>query len=227
MPIDRSIVTKKDIEAGYDAVAAKMFVSTDFYNEVLDTAEIFSGDILEVGVGQGPVLELIKKRGGNAIKSLTGLDLSDKLLAMARVRLPEVQLVKGDAEAMPFEDKSFDMVVMVDVFQYLLDFNKALEEVKRVLRPGGKFLVSVPNKKWILFKSYIVKRKNIQPVEDHFFDFQEMKNLLRTNGFNIVRMRGADALRFYGRRHKVEKLVAVIFPFLNRYMKKMVFVSTV
>ena len=226
MPIDRSIATKKDIEEGYDAVAEKMFVSKDFYSEVLDTVRWWHGDVLEAGVGQGPVLEIIKKRGGRALTSLTGLDISAKLLELARTRIPEVKLVKGEIEKMPFSDASFDFVVMVDVFQYLLDFDKGLQEVRRVLRPQGVFVVSVPNKKWILFKSYIKTRKNIQPVEDHFFDFLEMKKLLESHAFTIKKMRGADALRFYGKRHKLEKIVVLLLPFLNRYMKKMVFVAS-
>ncbi len=223
MPIDRSIVTRKDIEEGYDAIAEKMFVSKDFYNEVLDVVPRWHGDVLEAGVGQGPVLRFIKERGGANIKSLTGLDISLKLLAMARERVPEAKLIKGEIETMPFPNASFDFVVMVDVFQYLLDFGAGLREVKRVLRPHGTLVVSVPNKKWILFKSYIKTRKNIQPVEDHFFTYAEMKSLLAGHGFKVKKMRGADAFRFYGKRHKLEKVLAIFLPLLNQYMKKMVF----
>ena len=128
---------------------------------------------------------------------------------------------------MSFVDASFDFVVMVDTFQYLQDFGGALYEIKRVLRPGGKFIVTVPNKKWILFDSYIKKRKNIQPVEDHFFDFNEMKSLLTEHGFKILNYQGADALRFYGRRHQWERLLARVVPYLHKRMKKIVFRCTI
>lgn len=217
------MITKEEIGKGYDKIAEKIFVSDDFYNEVLDIEQDFRGDILEPGVGQGVVLAHIARRGGGKIKSLTGIDLSDRLLEMAKKRLPSANILKADAEAMPFADHSFDMVVMIDTFQYLLDFDAALREIKRVLRPRGIFIVTVPNKKWILFKSYIARRKNIQPVDDHFFDFDEMKVLLQRHGFKIVGYRGVDALRFYGRRHRWEIWLAKIFPFLNKRMKKIVF----
>ncbi|MDO8429797.1 MAG: class I SAM-dependent methyltransferase [bacterium] len=175
MPIDRSIVTKKDIEAGYDAIAGKMYVSEEYYNDMLAIEKDFHGDILEAGVGQGTVLKKISERGGHHIKSLTGIDLSSRLLEMTKKILPQAMLVKGDVEIMPFLDNSFDLVIMVGVFPYLLDIDKALAEVKRVLRSNGKFIVTVPNRKWLLFKNYIKSRKNIQPVDDRFFDFKEMK----------------------------------------------------
>lgn len=223
MPIDRSIVTKKDIAEGYNVIAEKMRLPEEFYNEVLSIEPDFHGDILEAGVGQGVVLKNIQRRGGKNIKSLTGIDLSDRLIEMARNLVPQAKILKADIEQMPFPNDSFDFVVMVDVFPYLLDFDKALEEVRRVLRPDGKFIVTVPNKEWILFDRYIKARKNIQPVEDHFFDFKEMRQLLEKNGFKIMNYRGADALRFYGWKHKIDKLAAFFLPFLHKRMKKIVF----
>lgn len=222
MPIDRSIVTKEDIAKGYDAIAERVFVSDDFYREVLGIEKDFSGDILEVGVGQGVVLKHIYERGRN-IQSLTGLDLSDRLIEMARKNVPSAHIVKGDAEEMPFPNESFDIVVMIDVFQYLLNVDKALSEVRRVLRKGGSFIVTVPNRDWVLFKRYIKNRKNIQPIEDRFFNFNEMAGLLSSHGFSIVSYRGADALRFYGSRHKLERLFAWVIPYLHKRMKKIVF----
>jgi ubiquinone/menaquinone biosynthesis C-methylase UbiE len=219
----RGSISKDEIAAGYDRIAEKVFVSPWFYDEVLDVVREWRGDVLEIGVGQGVVLKNIGSRGGRNITSLTGVDVSERLMEMARKNVPEAKIIKGDAEALPFQDQSFDIVVMVDVFQYLLDFGKALGEVHRVLRPEGKLLITVPNRKWILFKSYIKARKNIQPVEDHFFDYREITQLLKENKFSILRYRGADALRFYGKRHRFERLVATLFPFLNRYMKKLVF----
>lgn len=220
------MISKEDVGKGYDKIAEKIFVSDDFYNEVLDIEPDWHGDILEAGVGQGVVLANIVRRGKNKIHSITGIDLSDRLLEMAQNLLPQAKIIKEDIEAMSFPDASFDFVVMVDTLQYLQDFGKALREVKRVLRPRGKLIVTVPNKKWILFDSYIKKRKNIQPVEDHFFDFDEMKRLLTQHGFKIINYRGADALRFYGHRHRLERMLARFFPFLHKRMKKIVFRCT-
>lgn len=224
MSIDRSIITKADIELGFDAVAEKMYVSSEFYEEVLDIEQNFYGDILEPGVGQGVVLKYIKdKTKKRSITTLTGLDISSKLLEMARATIPDANLIKGDVEAMPFKDNVFDFVIMVNVFAYLLDFHKTLEEIRRVLRPKGVFIVTVPNKQWILFKEYIKRRKNIQPIDDHFFDYEEMKNLLEQHHFQILDFRGADCFRFYGWKHRYERVLAHIIPMMHKHMKHMVF----
>ena len=81
--------------------------------------------------------------------------MSDRLIEMAKQAVPEARILKGDIENLEFPASSFDFAVMVDTFQYLQDFGKALEEIKRTLRPGGIFIVTVPNKKWILFENYI------------------------------------------------------------------------
>lgn len=216
-------ITKEEIGRSYDKIAEKIYVSEDFYNEVLDIEPDFHGDILEAGVGQGVVLKNISRRGGLNIKSLTGIDLSDRLIAMARQAVPEARILKGDVENLEFPDSSFDFTVLVDTFQYLLDFDKALGEIKRTLRPGGIFIVTVPNKKWILFADYIKRRKNIQPVEDHFFDFEEMKRLLENHSFVVADYKGADALRFYSWKHWLDKAAAFFLPFLHTRMKKIVF----
>ncbi len=223
MPIDRSRVTKKDIELGYDAIAEKMYVSEEYYDDMLAIEKDFQGDILEAGVGQGVVLKKIAERGGAKIKSLTGIDLSGRLLEIAKKIIPQAKLVKGDIEAMPFANNSFDLVIMVGVFPYLLDIDKALSEIKRVLRADGQFIVTVPNRKWILFKNYIKQRRNIQPVEDRFFDFEEMKNILEQRGFRVISYRGADALRFYGWKHRFDRFLVAALPFLRKRMKHLVF----
>lgn len=220
------MITKEEIGRGYDKIAEKIYVSEEFYNEVLDIQPNFYGDILEIGVGQGVVLKNIQGRGGKNIKNLAGIDLSERLIEMAKKLVPEARILKADAERLPFPGSSFDFVVVVDTFQYLLDFDKALREINRVLRFGGKCIITVPNKNWILFADYIKRRKNIQPVEDHFFDFEEMKLLLENHSFKIADYKGADALRFYGWKHWFDKAAAFFLPFLHKKMKKIVFLAT-
>jgi len=217
-------ITKEEIGRGYDKIAEKIFVSDDFYREVLAIEKNWHGKILEGGVGQGVVLAKIKKIAKGRIEKLYGVDLSEKLLDIASVNIPEAELAKGDVENLEFGDNFFDFVLMVDTFQYLQDFDKVLEETKRVLKPGGRFLVTVPNKNWLLFEGYIKRRKNIQPVDDHFFDFLEMKDLLEKHGFEILKFKGVDALRFYGWKHKIiDRTLATLIPSLNKKMKKLVF----
>ena len=98
------------------------------------------GDVLEIGFGSGRNLPLYAKD----IRSLSVLDPNPGMHAEALPRaesLPfPVNLVLGVAEAMPFADAAFDTVVSTWTLCTIPEPEKALTEVRRVLRPGGKFL---------------------------------------------------------------------------------------
>jgi ubiquinone/menaquinone biosynthesis C-methylase UbiE len=99
-----------------------------------------TGMVLEVAVGTGRNLPFY---AGDV--TLTGVDLSPAMLAIASRRAVElgrdVDLRKGDAEALPFAEASFDTVVCVLSLCTIPDDAKALAEMARVLRPGGKLLL--------------------------------------------------------------------------------------
>ena len=99
-----------------------------------------SGNVLEVGVGTGLNLPLYPEG-----VRLTGIDISPAMLERARRRAAglgrEVRLVEGDAQALPFPDASFDTVVCTLSLCSIPDDRRAVAEMKRVLRPGGRLLL--------------------------------------------------------------------------------------
>ena len=103
--------------------------------------------VLDIGCGCGAYLEELGKMGMDPY----GLDLSPAMIQECRKRLrvsDEVfssHFATGDIEAIPFPAEQFDVVVSIGVFGYLTTDDAALEEVWRVLKPGGLFLVSVQN----------------------------------------------------------------------------------
>jgi SAM-dependent methyltransferase len=98
---------------------------------------------LEVGCGTGLFLEQVAASGA----TVRALDLSTDLLARARARVasrPNVALQCGNAEQMPYPDATFDAVYGSSVLHHL-DLERALAEVFRVLRPGGRIVFTEPN----------------------------------------------------------------------------------
>ncbi|TMA31020.1 MAG: class I SAM-dependent methyltransferase [Deltaproteobacteria bacterium] len=91
------------------------------------------GRVLDLGTGTGRNLPLLP--GGT---TSIGLDPSLDALKRARKRAPAVLLVAGRAEALPFRDGTFDTVLSGLVFCSVDDVRGGLDEVKRVLRPGGE-----------------------------------------------------------------------------------------
>ena len=94
--------------------------------------------ILDVGCGTGANLLMLSKFG-----DAEGVDVSEDALAFCRERgLANVKL--GAAEALPYNDGTFDLVTALDVVEHLDDDLAGLREMRRVLRPGGRVLLFVP-----------------------------------------------------------------------------------
>jgi ubiquinone/menaquinone biosynthesis C-methylase UbiE len=99
-----------------------------------------TGDVLEVAIGTGRNLPSYP-----AEVTVTGVELSPAMLAIGRTRAAElgreVELREADAEALPFADASFDTVVCTLSLCTIPDHAKAIAEMARVLRPGGRLLL--------------------------------------------------------------------------------------
>src|SRR5712691_3232824 len=94
--------------------------------------------ILDVGCGTGANLQMLAEFG-----AAEGVDVSTEALDFCRARgLAEVK--QGEAESLPFEDASFDLVTGLDVVEHLDDDIAGLSEMRRVLRPEGRAVLFVP-----------------------------------------------------------------------------------
>lgn len=99
-----------------------------------------NGDVLEVAIGTGLNLDAYPPD-----IRLTGIDLSDEMLEIARARARElgreVALRQGDAHTLPVDDATFDTVVCTFGLCAIPDIDTALDEMTRVLRPGGRLIL--------------------------------------------------------------------------------------
>ncbi len=94
--------------------------------------------VLEVGCGTGAVLgSLLLAPGGR----LYGLDIDRAALALASQHVPQAVLTAGDAHRLPYPEASFDIALCHFVLLWLEDPQRALAEMRRVVRPGGAVLV--------------------------------------------------------------------------------------
>jgi ubiquinone/menaquinone biosynthesis C-methylase UbiE len=98
--------------------------------------------VIDLGCGSGTFTYLLKQRGYAA----TGLDISPKLLELARRKYPDLQFDEGDVEALPYEEASVDGVLLSGIVHHLPDPSLCAAEVMRVLRPGGRFVAFDPNR---------------------------------------------------------------------------------
>ena len=109
------------------------------FGAALDAARVTSGTrLLDAGCGAGLLALLASLR----CATVTALDASPGLLAIARQRVPAADVREGDLEALPFADASFDAVTAVNSVFYAGDMAAAMREVVRVVRPRGRVVVT-------------------------------------------------------------------------------------
>lgn len=98
--------------------------------------------VLEIGSGTGTLLRRLRERGFDAC----GVEISASRLAEARRWHGDLPIQQVAGTTLPFPDRHFDIVMSFDVLEHIPDTDAHLREVRRVLRPGGAYLVQTPNK---------------------------------------------------------------------------------
>ncbi len=109
---------------------------------MVDLAGVVKGDrALDVGCGPGALLEELVSRLGS--KAVAAVEPSEPFLVAARQRFPEVRIEQAGAEALPFEDNSFDAALAQLVVHFMSDPVAGISEMCRVTRPGGSVVACV------------------------------------------------------------------------------------
>lgn len=135
---------------------------------------------LDVGSGTGHYALELARMG----LQVTGLDSSEAMLAVARSKSSRVIWQRGEADALPFEDGRFDLVLCVTAWEFMPQRERALAEMYRVVVPGGRLVIGVLNAKSAWGRHYI---RQAQQQETpfryaHFFQAEEFVAALSTYG---------------------------------------------
>lgn len=93
-------------------------------------------DALDFGCGTGRLSQWLAAQGAR----VTGVDVTPEMVAVARRLVPDAQIMTFDGSTLPFAPASFDIVVTAYVLQYYVTDQTLLDEIARVLRPGGRLI---------------------------------------------------------------------------------------
>ena len=116
---------------------------TPMYKKVLEQLSLADDTLLlDAGCGSGLFSYLAIERGAEVI----GVDAASGLLELCRQRNPRNNFLEEDLEKLPFNNRSFDVVAGFNSFQFAGDFELALREARRVLKPGGKLVIGIWDK---------------------------------------------------------------------------------
>ena len=118
----------------YDSVWSSL--TRQFIPYLINAAEVNAGmSVLDVACGPGYVSDAVRKAG--AIPR--GIDFSEKMIAIAKTTFPDLSFVQGDAQNLPFEDASFNRVLINFGLLHLAHPEQGCAEAYRVLKSGGRF----------------------------------------------------------------------------------------
>ncbi len=145
----------------------------EFSARLLAASVPATGTVLDVGCGTGYGAGLL----AHHVPHVVGVDLAHDALAHAaqEFRLPNLALVQASAAALPFRDQSFAALTAFEVIEHLDHWRNLISEARRVLKPGGLFLVSTPN------QAYYTESRGehgANPYHVHEFDFDEFRSAL-------------------------------------------------
>ncbi|MEA3076655.1 MAG: hypothetical protein QOF60_1563 [Actinomycetota bacterium] len=166
--------------------------------------------MLDVGTGEGQVARLALART-TTVETAVGIDPTLAQIQEAQTRGKGPAYARAGAANLPFKDQSFDAVVACLVFEHIEQVDQAIEEVARVLHPGGRFLfflnhplLQTPNSGWIddtileeqywRIGPYLTEDRTIEEVEkDVFIPFihrplSRYVNALASNNLHVTKM---------------------------------------
>src|SRR6185312_923744 len=144
--------------------------------------------VLDLGSGAGDFTAEVARQGGHEV---VGAEVAQAAIERARQRYPELEfrLVPFDGP-LPFEDNAFDVVWASEVIEHVADTARWLSEVRRVLAPGGRLLVTTPSHGRLRLLIHGVEPYS-EPLGDHFHLYTRaaLTALLREFGFEAIEVR--------------------------------------
>ncbi len=137
-------------------------------------------DVLDIGCYQGELFQALAARLGSGI----GIDPLAKEMTTASYRLMPLSF----SEPLPFPDQSFDTVVLLATLEHMSDKGPLARECRRLLRPGGRVIITVPSPLVDVIVDTLVKlhlADGMSLEQHHGFKPQETEPLFLTNGFGL------------------------------------------
>jgi len=175
----------------YDKKAPKYDKTIDgqytakFKRKLIETITVSDNEkVLDVGCGNGTLICGISKK---AKIHAHGVDISPKMIDECRARHPHINFKVSVADELPFGENEFDVVTMCCVLHHLDEPQKFFDEVKRILKPGGRLIISDPYyppplkqfAEWVVFPIHNAGDKQL-------FTHNEFRRFFDENGFTVT-----------------------------------------
>lgn len=193
MTVEFAPKTAKDIQAEYDRLYIEKPIRDEdraylWFARQITKAVRNPMAVMDIACGGAYFFKQLKPLLPAGAK-MVGIDISPEALKLARQECPEAEYFLSEAEKLNFPDNSFDAVTCLGSLEHFLDIGKAVEEMKRILKPEGVILILVPNIFWykdLLSVALTGQRKVRNQTQERFMSLGEWKELLERFGLNVT-----------------------------------------
>lgn len=181
-----------EVEEGYNKYASMYdkraeYLSSFEQGKLLKIIGDLNGKkVLDVGAGTGRIPDLLKEKNKfPKTADITAIDISEEMLKILKKKHPSIKVIHSNAECLPFEDESFDIIIAAFFIVHLKDPQKFFDEVYRVLKPNGVLIVTnvnqrkapklytKDNEEIVIQSFYHIPQHIIQKLETAVFKIEE------------------------------------------------------
>lgn len=142
--------------------------------------------ILDIGCGEGYMLKKYYAKNYRTI----AIDISLKLLLLAREYNHLKHAFIASITELPFKDDTFDLVFCIELSQYIKDIDKAIKNMSRVLKAGGRLFLALPNSEFFMHQRRLSKGEDLSDKSEIWFLHQnkDIYLALQENGMEIEKI---------------------------------------
>ncbi len=186
--------------------------------------------LLDIGCGDGLLAGLVNKK----YSQIYGVEFSEAARRLAEAKGVITENININSQSLPFDDNTFDAVAGLDIVEHVFEPDKFLEEVFRVLKPEGFFILSTPNVRYLRqITSLIFKGRSPRTSSDkegydgghvHYFTYKDIELLLEKNGFAQIERFGLYRWEHFTVSSKIKDTIKNI---LGKRLKEEFFSSAV
>lgn len=186
------VAIKQWFDATYASKALKYLRPPEFYAMLVRYLDVRPGQkLLDIGCGPGLLLAQAAEHGLECY----GIDLSKVALNMVHGQAPDARVAACTAEALCFQDKSFDHITCIGVFEHFLHPERALAEMRRVAAHHAQICILVPNSR-SLRRMLHMPRTASGRSEESVATLEEWSRIFTRSGFFIERVRRDQWLKY-------------------------------
>jgi len=162
------------------------------FERALGNLDLDGRRFLDAGCGTGLFSQAAAARGAE----VTAMDVGPNLLARVEAKC-RCETAVGDVLALPFPDSRFDIVLCTEVIEHTPQPGTAIDELARVLRPGGTLVLTTPNRVWHPL-IHLANTLKIRPYEglENWVRWRQLRSWIAASGLEIVDQSGFNALPF-------------------------------